>query len=135
VAPEEAGSSPVGHPTADVAQLEEARRSDRRQCGFDSRRQYQLDEAQLGSAPASEAGGWEFESLRPDPCEVVEREPRLALNQEDRVRVLASQPRRCLCSCRTASTGPGVHAANTFAAIRSGPTPLFPVGDRRMMTR
>ena len=32
---------------ADVAQLEEARRSDRRQCGFDSRRQYQLDEAQL----------------------------------------------------------------------------------------
>ena len=36
-------SRAVQHQTAraDVAQLEEARRSDRRQCGFDSRRQYQ----------------------------------------------------------------------------------------------
>ena len=37
-------SRPVHH--ADVAQLEEARRSDRRQCRFDSDRQYQLDVAQ-----------------------------------------------------------------------------------------
>ena len=80
---------------ADVAQLEEARRSDRRQCGFDSRRQY---DTQLtwtwrnGSAPASGAGGWEFESLRPDQCEVVELVPRLPLKQEVRVRSLASQP-------------------------------------------
>ena len=49
MAPEEAGSSPVGHPIAhhaDVAQLAEARRSDRRQCRFESDRQYHLDVAQ-----------------------------------------------------------------------------------------
>ena len=67
-----AGSNPARstEPTvpADVAQLEEARRSDRRQCGFDSRRQYQDANWtwRNGSAPASDAGGWEFESLRPD---------------------------------------------------------------------
>lgn len=84
---------PRGPPTAqaDVAQLGEARRSDRRQCGFESRRQYDWT-WRNGSAPALGAGGWRFESSRPDQCEVVEVEPRLALNQEVRVRTLASQP-------------------------------------------
>ena len=45
-----------------------------------------------GSAPAPDAGGWRFEPSRPDPCEVVEPEPRLALTQELQVRSLASQP-------------------------------------------
>ncbi len=44
------------------------------------------------------AGGWEFESLRPDPCEVVELVPRLALNQEVRVRTVASQPTDDACA-------------------------------------
>ena len=44
-----------------------------------------------GSAPVLGTGGWRFESSRPDQCEVVERVPRLALNQEDGVRALASQ--------------------------------------------
>ena len=44
-----------------------------------------------GSAPASEAGGWRFEPSRPDHCEVVELVPRLALNQEVRVRTVAPQ--------------------------------------------
>lgn len=35
-----------------------------------------------GSAPALGAGGWEFESLHPDLCEVVQLARRLALNQE-----------------------------------------------------
>ena len=60
---------------ADVAQLEEARRSDRRQCGFDSRRQYDICKPtwtwRNGSAPASGAGGWEFESLRPDASKAM----------------------------------------------------------------
>ncbi len=87
---------------ADVAQLAEARRSERRQCGFDSRRQYSAPHTTgrgaTGSAPASETGGWEFESLRPDqrntnkPCEMVEPAPHLALNQELQVRTLVSQP-------------------------------------------
>ena len=52
----------------------------------------------MASAPASEAGGWEFESLRPDLCEVVELVPRLALNQEVRVRTVASQPTDDACA-------------------------------------
>jgi hypothetical protein len=38
--------SDLVHAHADVAQREEARRSDRRGCGFDSHRQYHLDVAQ-----------------------------------------------------------------------------------------
>ncbi len=90
------------HPplNADVAQPGEARRSDRRQCRFESDRQYQSVRNSWmwrnGSAPALGAGGWEFESLHPDRCEVVQPAPRLALNQEIRVRILASQPNeRC----------------------------------------
>ena len=106
------------HPTlnADVAQPGEARRSDRRQCRFESDRQYPSSGTRPprrgvraagpkcvlpgrasnwmwrnGSAPALGAGGWEFESLHPDRCEVVQPAPRLALNQEIRVRILASQ--------------------------------------------
>ena len=66
--------------------------------------------SEVVETPGRGPGGSRFESGRsphrfhadvaqPDPCEVVEREPHLALNQEDRVRVLASQPRRCLCTC------------------------------------
>src|SRR3954451_24146089 len=131
---------------ADVAQPGEARRSDRRQCRFESDRQYPSSGTRPprrgvraagpkcvapgrasnwmwrnGSAPALGAGGWEFESLHPDRCEVVpgltsaslrfardsvQPAPRLALNQEIRpagltsaslrfarrsVRILASQ--------------------------------------------
>ena len=98
----------------------EARRSDRRQCRFETDRQYQKPPMygntpvaalatfpvftwtwRNGSAPALEAMGWRFESSRPDHCEVVELVPRLALNQEVRVRTVASQPHGdALSSCR-----------------------------------
>ena len=77
---------------ADVAQLEEASRPDRDQCEFESRRQYAPGRGAMASAPASEAGGWRFESFRPDQCEVVKPGSRLALNQEFCVRTVASQP-------------------------------------------
>src|SRR6185503_688922 len=56
------------HAHADVAQLGEARRSDRRQCRFESDRQYDTWTWRNGSAPASGAGGWRFDSSRPDPA-------------------------------------------------------------------
>ena len=76
---------------ADVAQLGEARRSDRRQCRFESDRQYHLDVAQWERTGFG-SRGLGVRVSRPDQCEVVELVPRLALNQEVRVRTLASQP-------------------------------------------
>ena len=94
-----AGSNPARSTEAtvpaDVAQLEEARRSERRQCGFDSRRQYHLDVAQWERTGFGSRGlGVRVSPSRPrsDRCEVVELVPRLPLKQELRVRALASQP-------------------------------------------
>jgi hypothetical protein len=64
-----------------------------------ARREHPPGRGAMGGAPASEAGGWRFEPSRPDhappqaahQCEVVELVPRLALNQEVRVRTVASQ--------------------------------------------
>src|SRR5262249_23957194 len=103
-----------------------------------------------GSAPASEAGGWEFESLRPDRpihrCEVVELVPRLPLKQELRVRALASQPNDAsavvahldtrdgllrrwgilLGSCGAGSSPAAFGRSSTGRAPDSPPPPWFP---------
>ena len=82
------------HPplNADVAQPGEARRSDRRQCRFESDRQYQqLDVAQWErTGPGSRGLGVRVSPSRPMRGSATA--PRLALNQEIRVRILASQP-------------------------------------------
>ena len=61
-------SRAVHRTLADVAQSGEARRSERRQCGFESHRQYSAPH--LGVAQWKRTGvgdrRWEFESLRPD---------------------------------------------------------------------
>ena len=92
-----AGSTPAWstHERAHVAQLGEAPRSDRGQCEFDSRREYRLDEAQLAARrhrkPEVGSSNLSVQTIDRSPCELVEREPHLALNQEDRVRDLGSQ--------------------------------------------
>jgi hypothetical protein len=59
-----------------------------------------------GSAPASEAGGWEFESLRPDPreprdqCEVVEAGTTPGPEPGGPGSSPGLAARRCLCRCR-----------------------------------
>lgn len=85
---------------ADVAQLGEARRSDRRQCRFESDRQYQLDVAQWERTGFGSRGVGGSSPPVQTQCEVVELVPRLALNQEVRVRTVASQPSMSLQSDR-----------------------------------
>ena len=96
--------------SADVAQLAEARRSERRQCGFESRRQYSPGRGATGSAPASETGGWEFESLRPDQRKSAKRNTK-TMRDGGTGTTPGSEPgapgsnpglaaTRCLCSCR-----------------------------------
>ena len=86
------GSTPTWSTHADVAQLEEASRSDRDQCRFDSCRQYQLDVAQWSAHRFREPGVGGSSPPVQTQCEMVEMEPCLALNQVVRVRVVLSQP-------------------------------------------
>ena len=77
---------------ADVAQLEEASRSDRDQRRLDPCRQYQLDVAQWSAHRFREPGVGGSSPPAQTQCEMVEMEPCLALNQVVRVRVVLSQP-------------------------------------------
>jgi hypothetical protein len=95
---------PLGPPLADVAQLGEARRSDRRQCRFESDRQYHRGCAPTGRGAMGAHRPWEpgvgssTLPVQTRHCEVVQLAPRLALNQEIRVRIVASQLTTMPCS-------------------------------------
>ena len=65
----ESGRSPLDAGDLEISEVSYASQAGSIPAPATTGRWRNLDDA----APASEAGGWEFESLRPDPCEVVER--------------------------------------------------------------